>query len=37
MMIAGMGAGQQMFVPILDPAHRMVELQGERGQIISSG
>ena len=31
-MIAGMGAGQQMFVAILDPAHRMVELQGERGQ-----
>ena len=32
MMIAGMGAGQQMFVAILDPAHRMVEFQRQRGE-----
>ncbi len=30
MMIAGMGGGQQMFVAVLDPAHRVVELQRQR-------
>src|SRR4029077_5741907 len=31
-MLAGMGAGQQMFVTIFDPAYRMVELQRQCGK-----
>ena len=32
MMIAGMGAGQKMFIAFLDPAHWVIELQCQRGE-----
>ena len=35
--VAGMGGGEQMLVAILDPAHRMIELERQRGDRVSSG
>ena len=32
MMVAGMRRGQQMLVAVLDPAHRVVEFQRQRGE-----
>src|SRR5262249_40172175 len=32
MMVAGMGAGQEMFVALLDPPHRVTELQRQRSE-----
>ena len=32
MVVAGMRRGQQMLVAILDPAHRVVEFEGQRGE-----
>ena len=32
MMIAGVSAGQQMFVALLDPAHRVIQLKRQRGE-----
>ena len=32
MMVAGMRRGQQMLVAVLDPAHRVVEFERQRGE-----
>ena len=32
MMIAGVSAGQQRFVALLDPAHRVIQLERQRGE-----